>query len=74
MEATPEVTQKRPLNNAEIADNKVDKVRKLIVAAGQHKMIPITVSDLLTVLDSLERLSALERHLYNLTSLYKANA
>lgn len=66
---------KKELNNVEIADSRVDFLRKMIVSAGSHKIVPISVANLLNILESAERLAALERHLYNLTSnTYKIKA
>lgn len=57
------------LNNAQIADNRVGHLRKLLVVAGQNKSVAVSVNTLLILLESMERLAAIERHLYNLTSM-----
>lgn len=55
-------------DNVKIADDVVAKVRKILASATDKKLVPIRVEDLLECLQAVERLSILERHLYNLTS------
>lgn len=56
------------MKNTQIADNQVEKLRALIVRASKDKEFIIKLEDLIDTLSCLERLSSLERHLYNLTS------
>lgn len=55
------------MDNVTIADKKVARVRSMLAGAGSHKVVPVTLPELVELLESLERLAALERHLYNLT-------
>lgn len=57
------------MNNTIIADNQVEKMRSLVVRASKEKEFVMTIEDMIDTLTCLERLAALERHLYNLVSL-----
>jgi len=56
------------MKNVQIADNQVERLRTLLIKADKDKEINITINDLLDTLTCLERLSVIERHLYNLVS------
>lgn len=55
------------MENVKVADEKVNRLRK-IISFTQAKFVPISVVELVEYLECFERLAALERHLYNLTS------
>lgn len=54
------------MENVKIADTKVAKMRHSI--ANAKKVVGTPVDEMIGYLHCLERLAALERHLYNLTS------
>lgn len=55
-------------DNVEIADKLVSRIRNIVIKIGDKKFVPIAMEELIAMLQSLERLATLERHLYNLTS------
>jgi hypothetical protein len=59
------------MNNARVADDIVQRVRAYIVNApvtSPSEPVGIILKDLIQILDCLERLAILERHIYNLAS------
>lgn len=56
------------MNNVKVADQKVERLRFVISKMAQHKFAPIAIDELLGYLECMERLAAVERHLYNITS------
>ena len=56
------------MQNVKIADDKVSKLRSQLSEAFGRPTVQISVDDVVGYLQSLERLAALERHLYNLIS------
>lgn len=59
------------MNNVKVADEAVNRVRSVIINApvtSPSEPVGIIIKDLVMVLDCLERLAVIERHLYNLTS------
>lgn len=54
--------------NVNLVDKRIDKLRGILAANANRKVAPISLDELLNILECLERLSAVERHLYNLTS------
>lgn len=56
------------MQNVKIADTHVDRLRMIIYECKGKSHIRVSVDEAVGYLQSLERLAALERHLYNLTS------
>ena len=56
------------MDNVRIADAKVIKLRTVLKDSFGKRAIAVSMDDAVGYLQSLERLAAVERHLYNLTS------
>lgn len=57
------------MQNVKVADNMVERTRDLIASSTVGDPVrEIRVQDLIDILESLERLATIERHLANLVS------
>jgi hypothetical protein len=54
--------------NVKVADQCVETLNLILKDIGTRRAIPVPVDALILYLKCMERLAALERHLFNLTS------
>lgn len=56
------------MENVNVADQKVSRLRALIVNSAGKGVVALPIDEAIGYLQCIERLAAIERHLYNLTS------